>query len=276
MSAETTNSGEPRMNCDQVMKGEIAEKYLLGELGEADQEAFEQHYFECPRCFQELETYRALQGELKQAAPAILAEPVGRRIGWAWAAAAAGVLLVVGISTWLRQEGPAPPSVQAPAQQAPTVQEPAQPSVPSLSELAQVQPPPYVPATLRGPEDEARRQFRQAMQHYLKGDFQAAIPELRSAYRLDPKAPNIGFYLGACLLLTNDTDGAIKQLRAVTALGETPYLEEAHFYLAKAYLRKADLNGAQAEFNKTIQLQGERQKEAQELLDQIEILRKQP
>jgi tetratricopeptide (TPR) repeat protein len=264
------------MNCDQIIKREIAERYLLRGLSEADQEAFEQHYFECPRCFEELQTYRALQLELKRAAPAISAERADTRIGstWAWAAAAAVAVLVIGVSTWLREKGPVTRSVQTPVQQAPARQQPVEPSVPSLSELTQVQPPPYVPATFRGPEDEARRQFRQAMQLYSKGDFQAAISGLRSASKLDPKAPDISFFLGVCYLLTGRPDTAINHLRATVPLGDSPYLEDAHFYLAKAYIQKRNLDAARGELRKLIELQGERKKEAQWLMEQIELLEK--
>ena len=264
------------MNCDQIMTDEIAEKYLLGALSEADKEAFEQHYFVCPRCFEELQTYRALRLELKRTAAAIRAEPAVTRIGWkwAWAAATAVVVLVIGASIWLREKGPSTPSVQTLGQQAPARQQPVEPSVPSLSELAQVQPLPYVPVTLRGPEDEARRQFRQAMRLYSKGDFQAAIAGLRSASKLDPKAPDISFFLGVCYLLTGRPDTAMNHLRATVRLGDSPYLEDAHFYLAKAYIQKRNLDAARGELRKLIELQGERKKEAQWLVEQIELLKK--
>lgn len=263
------------MNCDQIMTGEIAEKYLLGALSEADQEAFEQHYFVCPRCFEELQTYRALQLELKRAVPAIRAEPAATRIGWkwAWVAAAAAVVLAVGVGVWFRQPATVPPSPPGHVVQAPKVQTPTEPPLPTLQELAQVQPPPYVPASLRGPEDEARRQFRQAMRHYMKGEFQAAIHGLRSAYELNPQLPDVTFFLGVCYLLTEQKDSAIDLLRQTIGLGESPYLEEAHFYLSKAYLRKGDVPAATKELKATIQLQGSMQSEARNLLHALEKLK---
>lgn len=263
------------MNCEQIMRSEVAEKYLLGQLSEAEQKAFEQHYFECQRCFDDLQTYRALQLELKHAAPAIRAEPAATRIGWKWASAAAAavVTLAVGIGVWFRQPATVPSSPPAPVVQAPKVQTPTEPPLPTLQELAQVQPPPYVPASLRGPEDEARRQFRQAMRHYMKGEFQAAIHGLRSAYELDDQLPDVSFFLGVCYLLTEQTDSAIDLLRRTIGLGESPYLEEAHFYLSKAYLRKGDVLAATNELKATIRLQGSMQSDARDLLHTLEKLK---
>jgi tetratricopeptide (TPR) repeat protein len=265
------------MNCDQIINDEITEKYLLGELSEGDQQTFERHYFECPRCFRELETYRTLQLELKRSAPAIRAKPAGMRIGWilAWAPAAAVVVLVAGVSIWLREKGPATPSAQAPVQQAPAMQRPVQhPAAPSLSDLAQIQPPPYAPITLRGAEDEAQRRFREAMRHYVKAEYRTAISGLRQAFELNPKAAEIRFFLGVCYLLVGETEPAINHLRATIALGDSPYLEEAHFYLAKAYLKKSDVDAASEQLRKVIGLQGERRKEAESLMEQIQLVEK--
>jgi hypothetical protein len=38
------------MDHDSIIKDNTAERYLLRELTEAEQEAFEEHYFECPEC----------------------------------------------------------------------------------------------------------------------------------------------------------------------------------------------------------------------------------
>ena len=58
-----------------------------------------------------------------------------------------------------------------------------------------------------------------------------AAAGLEEAAKLDPRSPEIGFFLGACHLLTDHNDAAISELRRTIALGETPFLEEARFYL---------------------------------------------
>jgi len=76
------------------------------------------------------------------------------------------------------------------------------------------------------------------------------------------------------LLLTGEPEAAIAQLRRTIALGESPYLEEARFYLAKAYLRRGELQAAESELRKTVELRGDREKEARELLQNVEAIRK--
>ncbi len=264
------------MDCERITNEEIAEKYLRNELSEADQEAFEQHYFECARCFEGLQALRALGAALQQSAPAIRAEPVAHRVfsRWAWAVVVTGALLMIGFGLWLRRQEPVISPPQAPVAQSPKVEARPSPGVPSLGELARVQPPTYVPATLRGPTDEAAKHFREAMRHYVKGDYGATILGLRAASKLNPKAADISFFLGVCYLLTEQTNSAVEHLRRIIALGDSPYLEDAHFFLAKAYLREGDLALARSELEKTTQLRGDREVEARELIQQVKKLDK--
>ncbi len=264
------------MDCARITNEEIAEKYLRKELSEADQVAYEQHYFECAHCFEGLQALRALEAALQEAAPAIRAEPVARRVfwRWAWAAVAAGVLLMFGFRFYLRRQVPVVSPPQAPVVESPKVEEHPSPGVLSLSELARVQPPTYVPMTLRGPTDEAAKHFREAMRHYVKGDYGVTILRLRAASKLNPKAVDISFFLGVCYLLTEQTDLGVVYLGRTIALGNSPYLEDAHFFLAKAYLREGDLTLAENELDKTTQLRGDREVEARELIQQVKKLDK--
>jgi len=110
------------------------------------------------------------------------------------------------------------------------------------------------------------------MQHYLEGNYRAAIPGLRAAVKLNPEAMDANFFLAVCRLLEGQTNAAIAGLRRTIALGDSPFSEEAHFYLAKAYLRKADLVSAKGELDQAIRLHGERQQEVQQLLEEIKKL----
>ena len=67
MSENTTNSSKRKMDCGRVAREEILEGYLGGRLTEEDREAFEEHYFECARCFDELRTLQAIREELRRA-----------------------------------------------------------------------------------------------------------------------------------------------------------------------------------------------------------------
>lgn len=261
------------MDCQQVEREETIEAYLTNRLSPEAQQEFEEHFFQCSQCFDQVQTVRATQAELAASQKTIRAEapaqPAKLRWGWAAALAAAAVILMV---VWVRlptPESQTPQAVVAP----PVKRAPPMPGTLSLAEMARVDPPAYTPTVLRGPADEAARKFRDAMQHYTRGDCQAAIPGLRASAKLNPKAADASFFLAICYLLMDQTDSAIASLQKTIALGDTAYLEEAHFYLAKAFLGKGDLDSAQAEFQETVRLQGEHENKARELLQQVEALR---
>jgi tetratricopeptide (TPR) repeat protein len=148
----------------------------------------------------------------------------------------------------------------------------ARPGRSSLAELARFDPPTYTPAVLRGAQDEAMRKFRAAMKHYRQGEYARAITGLREAAKLNPKDAGALFFLGVSYLLSGQTDDGIAALQQSVALGDTPYLEDAHYYLAKAFLHKNDLAGAEAELQKTVQLKGDLESKAQELAQSIQAL----
>ena len=128
----------------------------------------------------------------------------------------------------------------------------------------------YKAPTLRGVPDEATERFQRGMEHYRQADYAAAVGDLRTAAELDPDAAHIRFFLGISHLMLGQDDAAIDRLRATIALGDSPYLEEAHRYLAKAFLRRNDLGAAETQLKRLIQLRGSWSDEAQRLLTQVE------
>ena len=132
-----------------------------------------------------------------------------------------------------------------------------------------MEPPPYTGIVLRGAEDEAQEAFRKAMQYYSKGDYAHAIPGLRAAVKASPRTTRSNFYLGACYLLTGQTDSAVVSFHKTVSIGDPTYSESAHFYLAKAYLRKKEVSAAENELQKTVQLHGNMETEAGEILQQL-------
>ena len=90
---------------------------------------------------------------------------------------------------------------------------------------------------------------------------------------MDPEAAHIRFFLGVTHLMLGQDDAGIDRLRATIALGDSPYLEDAHFYLAKAFLRRKDLGAAETQLNELIQLPDPRRDEARRLLSGVQQLK---
>lgn len=264
------------MDCRDVEERDILEGYLLGRLTGPDRDEFESHYFECASCFAQLRTALVVQEEL-QHHPAVLAQPRSALFRRAWALTPALVtvtlLFVVGIWWYsAREQQPSQQVSSSPSAASPVLPEQHQPSSPSsasLETLARVEPPPYAAVVLRGAEDESQETFRQAMKFYLKRDYANAIPGLRAAVNASPQSSSFNFYLGACYLLTGRTDSAIDSFRKTVSLGDPTYSEEAHFYLAKAYLRNKDVSHAEEELGATTKFEGTRAVEAAQILHQL-------
>jgi TolA-binding protein len=270
------------MDCTIAARDALLEGYVSGALTEQDRDAFEEHYFGCARCFDELQTLQAIRDEL----PRAIAVTEGRQwmAGWpAAAAVAAAVVLAVGAALSMRPAAPDPPATaarQAPLQAQPPVPPSPTPAPdttplaagPSIAQLARFEPPRYEPMTLRGTPDEATARFQRGMEHYRKADYARAAADLRVAADLDAEAAHSRFFLAISHLLLKQDDAGIERLRATIALGDSPYLEEAHFYLAKAFLGRQDSRAAATELKKLIQLGGSRTNEARRLLAQIQKL----
>jgi thioredoxin-like negative regulator of GroEL len=133
-----------------------------------------------------------------------------------------------------------------------------------IAVLAQFEPPEYDAAAAEGSPG-----FRAAMEHYRRGDYAGAAVGLRAAAESQPQSVEARFYLAICLLLTNDRSGGIQLLKDVTASGNTPYLESARFYLAKALLGEGNLAGADLQLRIIIEMHGKLEKQAQVLHAQI-------
>jgi hypothetical protein len=129
--------------------------------------------------------------------------------------------------------------------------------------LAAFRAPEYVP------ESPAPKDFAQSMRRYAKQDFAGAIPELRAAASATPSFIAARFYLGICLLLTGDRISGIQELRAVTEAGDTAYLEQARFYLAKGLIAEHDIPRAQMQLETLIAQHGHLEQQAAALLAQI-------
>ena len=114
------------------------------------------------------------------------------------------------------------------------------------------------------------------MERYRNADFAGAIENLRVAGTLDPDAAHIRFFLGVSHLMSGNEAAGIDRLRATIALGDSPYLEDAHFYLAKALLGRKELGPAETQLKELITLSGHRSEEARRLLADVQRLKERP
>jgi Flp pilus assembly protein TadD len=108
------------------------------------------------------------------------------------------------------------------------------------------------------------------MTQYARGDYRGAITGLRAAARLDPDAAHAAFFLGISCVLSGQHDEGIRALRQTIQLGDSPFLEEAHFYLAKALLQRNDSVSARQELMRTIELKGTLEQQARQLLAELD------
>jgi len=252
------------MLCALPNREELVEGYLTGSLAPRERESFEDHYFGCEQCFTTLQAHRVLQAELSAGGTQVRVIPVPTPGYWRWTAAMATVAIVVVAALGIRWGMGRGPSPTVP----PTQTTQSGPPGASLTELARIDPPTYRPAVLRGAQDEAARKFRAAMKEYQHGRYNLAVPGLRDAAKLAPEDTAARFFLGVSYLLSGQKDDGIAALQHCVALGDTPYLEEAHYYLAKAFLSKGDLAAARRELEEVIRLNGNLEIEARRLLQQ--------
>jgi TolA-binding protein len=258
------------VTCQDVERGNIAEEYLLGRLPEEAASEFEAHYFGCPACLARVELLEGARTQLEGSAAERPAGNRFRRVIPALAAAAVLVLTAGVIRQFSRVPESAP--VTAPA---PNIELPAPPADdqaargPDLRAPGAIQPPRFDPPRLRESPTASRRTFLQAMEHYQRGEWQGALAGLETAAQQDPKAAPAHFFLGVCSLQLDRNADAVRHFANVVKLGESPYLEDAHFFLAKAHIRAGDLASAGRELQTVIALDGDRRAEAATLLSQL-------
>jgi tetratricopeptide (TPR) repeat protein len=249
------------MDCDRIERDGMIESYLHGKLDKAEQKTFEEHYFGCSECREKLQVARMLQLELWEKGSAVLPQAKKARLfgirSWAMASAAAVFLILVAAALWWLLRTPDISPVQA--GKTPT----------SLSLLARLEPPPYIAPALRGTEDEAAERFRAGMKRYQEGEYAGAIPELRDAAGLKSDSAQIRFFLGICFLLSGRLNEGIEELKVAESLGDPDYLEESRFFLAKAFLGKADIGAASEKLRQVVESNGRMKDEAAGLLRQL-------
>ena len=202
--------------CSMVDGPSLAEQYVARRMSEAGRIAFEDHFVTCADCQREVRLADAVRTGLRESGAAKeSARPRRRAHAWRWTGA--GVAIAAGIAAFAIVR--------------------MQPS-PAFAALGGVlEPPAYLGVDVRGTPGTADSIFELAMNKYAARDYTAAAAGLRAALAAGQDSVPTEFFLGASLLMSNDAQGAAAAFGRVVAKGDTPYLDEAQLYNAKALLR---------------------------------------
>lgn len=227
--------------CDEQLRSDTARAYVAGALSPDDESSFERHLLGCARCQDEvrfMSGVAALAGSRRRARPWIA--------GGILAAAAAVVIAAVGA-----RDGAAS----------------------QLARLgATAGPQPFAGMSIRAEVTPMDSLFELAMTAYARRDYPTAERLLREVVTRGSPEPPADFFLAASLLLQNRPAEAADGFTRVVQYGETPYLPEARFYLAKALLQLGARDAALHEL-RTLSVNGhELAAHAAALADSVEAI----
>jgi hypothetical protein len=264
------------MDCPLRSGLDLADAYVAGTLPEAEQDAYEQHFFSCSACLAQVQTLQELADRLRQLPAAAVVHrastPGGMAAPWLGLALAAG--LVAAFAWWWqgganRPPAPAIATGSGPAPAAP-VEAPGRLAV--LAQLALIVPPRYVPPAARSGEAPPAGSFDAAMAHYVAGRHREAAAALRALSKETPTDPGIAFFWAISELALDRPAAARDGLTRAIAADVQPYADEAHFYLAKAYLAEDAVDQARRELRYAVEHEAGPDGEAQRLLAALDRL----
>lgn len=194
----------------------LAAQYVSRRLPEAERIAFEDHFVACAECQREVQLAAAIRAAQRETVAAVeIARP---RVRARYAPRIiAGAALAAGIAAILIVR--------------------SQPSAALTALGGVVDAPVYLGIAVRGTPGRADAGFDRAMNSYAAGNYPDASDGLRAALAAGQDSVPTEFFLGASLLLSGDARNAAATFGRVVAKGESPYLDEAQLYEAKALLR---------------------------------------
>jgi tetratricopeptide (TPR) repeat protein len=110
------------------------------------------------------------------------------------------------------------------------------------------------------------------MAHYVAGRHREAAAALRALSKDTPTDPGIAFFWGISELALGRPAAAREGLTRAIAADVQPYADEAHFYLAKAYLAEEVVDQARKELRYAVEHEAGPEGEAQRLLAALDRL----
>ncbi len=261
------------MRCKDREIGKLITLYEFGALSNGDKKKFEAHLLSCDYCFQNLYALspaieRMLENPERFLAVLAEHEPIGMTLK---------EKIVAVTSEWIEALGRIPAFVRIAVPTAAAVvvlllvliRPDAQ-----LADLARIEPVPYQPLQTKAGAftKEADRLFEEGMAAYVQKNYANAVQKLALAAQQDSMNAGFHFYLGLCYLLSDSVDLTIAYLQQAIALGGNSVLEKAYWYLGNAWLLKGERDAALEAFRKVVEMEGDYQWEAQEIITKIERL----
>lgn len=261
------------MSCIDPNVGKLITLYEFGELSGEDKRKFETHLLSCDYCFQSLYALSPVVERMRENPERFLAEAKKSKPSWI----KLKEQIIALTSDWIETIGRVPAFVQIAIPTAVAVGvlllvfiRPAA----QLADLARLEPVPYRSLQTKAGAlpKEADRLFEEGMTAYVQKNYTGAIDKLALAVRQDSTNAGFHFYSGLCYLLSDSVDLAIAHFQRAIALGGGAVLEKAYWYLGNAWLRKGERNAALEAFRKVVEMEGDYQWEAQEIIGKIEEL----
>jgi tetratricopeptide (TPR) repeat protein len=193
--------------CEALRERSLIERYVAGKTTDAETAELETHYLTCARCQTDVRLAAAIR-----MAPA----PGARSPRWALAGGTLALAAALGAIVLFGPRRPAP-------------------ALRRLGEIAVA--PAYLGISVRAEPVPGQSLFDAAMAAYGSQHYDQAVRDLDAALRAGVDAPPAEFFRAASLLMLGHDARAADGFERVVALGETPYLPEARYYLAKALIR---------------------------------------
>ena len=206
--------------CADFEPRDAVERYVAGTLDDAETDDFERHLIGCRACQAAVRIGGVVRHELRQERAAPRPIQRTRAIQIAALALAAGIIAVA------------------------TVRQTNRRALRSLSEVGT--PPAYGGVAVRSAPTVAETVFAEGMRRFGERRYSDAESLLTAARAQGADSVPSSFFLGITSLIRGDAARAIRELDLVIARGDTPYADEAHFYAAKAWLRRGNADSARA------------------------------
>lgn len=221
---------------------ETATRYAAGTLPEPELPAFESHLVGCARCQDAVRFSDTLRLELGSTRTRRRWKPTA--ILGALAAAAAVTFVLIS---------------------------PQRDPVRELGRLAAG--PAYGGVVVRADDAPADSIFAHGMDLYARGNYSGADTVLKRARVAGADSALTGFFIGASLLMVDRAQEAANEFATVVRIGETPYLAEGRYYLAKSLLRLGQVDDAIRQLVATERSESPIAEAARALRDSIEVVR---